>query len=94
MSKTNELNFNEIVSLNLEEQKEVINQKMESENTDGVIINFGKKDFSKEDIKPIFSYIIETSYEKPIILRNVTDENYRYIKKLQYFYEVIKEDEY
>ena len=71
--------------MDLEKQKRMLNEKEKAD----IILNFNKKNFSKEKLESIFKYIF-LEYKKKIILRNILDENYEYIKKLEAYFEIIK----
>ena len=47
------------------------------------------KKFNKKDLELIFKDIF-LNFEKKIILRNILDENYEYIRKLETYFELIK----
>ena len=85
LNQFKEINFNDLIKVDLEKQKRMLNEKEKAD----IILNFNKKNFSKEKLESIFKYIF-LEYKKKIILRNILDENYKYIKKLEAYFEIIK----
>ncbi|ASG29189.1 hypothetical protein [Fusobacterium polymorphum] len=85
LNQFKEINFNDLIKVDLEKQKRMLNEKEKAD----IILNFNKKNFSKEKLESIFKYIF-LEYKKKIILRNILDENYEYIKKLEAYFEIIK----
>jgi hypothetical protein len=86
LNQSKEINFNDlVVEEGLGKYKKIFNKK-EIEN---VILNFNNKKFNKKDLELIFKDIF-LNFEKKIILRNILDENYEYIRKLETYFELIK----
>ena len=86
------IKFDKIIKLPIKEQKQEINDRIKSVSNRWLAIDFEKKEFPLEKINSLFSYIISESYDKSIILRNITDLNYQFIKILEPLYKTEKKD--
>ena len=85
LSQFKEIIFDDLIREDLKKQKEMLNEK-EIKN---IILNFNNKSFSKEELLSIFEYIF-LEYKKKIILRNISNEDYDYIRKLGAYFELMK----
>ena len=85
LNQFKEIIFDDLIREDLKKQKEMLNEK-EIKN---IILNFNNKSFSKEELLSIFDYIF-LEYKKKIILRNISNEDYDYIKKLGAYLELMK----
>ena len=86
LNLSKEINFDDLVMAEgLGKYKKIFNKK----ETENIILNFDNKKFNRKDLELIFKDIF-LNFEKKIILRNILDENYEYIRKLEAYFELIK----
>ncbi|WP_338934209.1 hypothetical protein [Fusobacterium polymorphum] len=78
-----EIYFNDLIEAYLKEKKKILDKR------DNIILNFNNELFDEKILKLAFEYIFETDIKK-IILRNILEQNYEYIKKLQVYFQITK----
>lgn len=78
-----EIYFNDFIKADLKGKKKMLDKR------DNIILNFNNKHFDEKTLKLAFEYIFETDIKK-IVLRNISEQNYGYIKKLQIYFQITK----
>lgn len=73
--------YSELLQRNEDDVKKELKEALENKNCE-MVIDFELRNFTDEELKKYFIYIIENKKSKVIMLRHILPENY---EKLKYF---------